>query len=291
MEATISQAEKPEADALIVGRIPFLVCAPFFHATLSGAPGIRFVDGVPNVLNGELHAGRVDCAPSSSIEYARHFRDYLILPRISTSSRMEMKSVLFLSKRPWEELHGAPVALSPDSATSNVLFQILSARRFGVRPRILSPERGPAGGEAGVDASAVGRVYIGDNALVESFSGEWPHRYDLGDVWASWQSLPFAFGLWMVRREAWNRKQSALVRFHALLLKGLADFRENPDQALDAWTRKYHSALPRDLILRFYETADYGFSPDHGRSLETYYRLAREEGHLEELPVLEYAAL
>jgi chorismate dehydratase len=286
MEAVKSPTEDSEANALMVGRVPFLVCAPFFHATMEGAPGIHFVDGVPSVLNRELRAGRIDCAPSSSIEYARCFQDYLILPGISTSSRMEMKSVLFLSNRPWEDLQDAPVALSQDSATSNVLFQILSVKRFGVRPRWFSP----GFGEADAEARAVGRVFIGDSALRESFSGKWPHRYDLGDVWVRWQGLPFTFGLWMVRREAWRRKQAALVRFHTILLKGLADFRTDPEKALRAWTRAYPCALPPDHILRFYETADYGFSPDHARSLEIFFRLAREEGHLEDLPVLEYAA-
>jgi chorismate dehydratase len=97
---------------LVVGRVPFLVCAPFFHSTLPGgeaAPGSRFIDGVPSFLNRELHAGRVDCAPSSSFEYGLHHRNYRLFPGISTSSRLEMKSVLFLSQAPWEELGDAPV--------------------------------------------------------------------------------------------------------------------------------------------------------------------------------------
>ena len=122
---------------LNVGRLPFLVCAPFFHSTLGGAEGIRFVDGVPSFHNGELQAGRVDCAPSSSFEYGLHHRDYRLFPGVSTSSTMEMKSVLFLSRVPWEGLDGAAVGLSADSATSNVLFRILCARRFSVAPAIL----------------------------------------------------------------------------------------------------------------------------------------------------------
>src|SRR5687767_6752293 len=74
-----------------VGRVPFLVCAPFFHSTLGGAEGVRFVDGAPSLLNRELHAGRLDCAPSSSIEYGMRYREYRLFPGISTSSRLEMK--------------------------------------------------------------------------------------------------------------------------------------------------------------------------------------------------------
>ncbi len=267
---------------LSVGRLPFVVCAPFFHSTLQGADGIRFVDGVPSFHNAELQAGRVDCAPSSSFEYGLHFRDYRLFPGISTSSTMEMKSVLFLSDVPWEDLDGVPVALSPDSATSNVLFRILCARRFGVKPHILA-----ATGETAV-GDAVGCVFIGDRALKESLSGKWAYRYDLADVWARWQDLPFSFGLWMVRRESLAVKADRVARYHGLLMASLAAFRADPAKALDAWTALYPTALPRSLILGFYETADYGFSPRHARSLQLFYGLAGEEGFLDASPTLDF---
>lgn len=277
-------------EPLIVGRIPFLVCAPFFHAGLSvDAPGIRYVDGVPSFLNRELHAGRVDCAPSSSFEYGLHHRNYKLFPGISTSSRMEMKSVLFLSRAPWESLQGAPVSLSPDSDTSNVLFLILSEKKFGVKPRPLQA-RGEAIPRA-VPAEAAGAVFIGDRALEESLSGRWPHRYDLADVWAKWQGLPFSFGLWMIRRGALEAKAEAASRFHRMLTESLAAFRADPGKSLDAWTRAYPSSLPRALMLDFYATADYRFTPEHARSLEIFYRLAYEAGFLEEIPAPAYAEL
>lgn len=268
------------AGDLVVGRVPFLVCAPFFHSTLGGAKaaeGIRFVDGVPSALNRALHAGAIDCAPSSSIEYGLRHREYKLFPGISTSSRLEMKSVLLLSKHPWEDLGGRSVALSPDSDTSNLLFRILCARRFHVKPEINLAGSVPEGGLAA-------EVFIGDKALIESLSGRWPHRYDLADVWAKWQSLPFSFGLWMVRREALELKLEAAARFHGILRDSLAAFRADPRKALDAWTRAYPTSLPRDLMLDFYQTADYAFTPEHRESLERFYRLAFQEGHLPEMP-------
>lgn len=275
----------PERTVLNVGRLPFLVCAPFFHGSLGGLEGIRFVDGVPSFLNSELQAGRVDCAPSSSFEYGLHSRDYQLFPGVSTSSTMEMKSVLFLSQVPWEGLEGAPVGLSADSATSNVLFRILCARRFSVKPRIL-----PGTGEAAV-GEAVGRVFIGDRALHESLTGKWAHRYDLADVWMRWQELPFSFGLWMVRREAMQTKAALVSRFHGSLIGSLASFRADPGKALDAWTAAYPTNLPRDLMLGFYATADYGFTSRHAESLERFYRLSREEGFLDSAPALDFASV
>lgn len=278
---------------LRVGRLPFLVCAPFFHSTVqpgsAAAAGLEFADGVPRFLNGELQAGRIDCAPSSSFEYGLHAAGYKLFPAISTSSTMEMKSVLFLSQVPWEGLDGLPVALSADSATSNVLFRILCARRFKVAPRLLGLV-GAISSEAEA-AQAQGRVFIGDRALVESYSGHWAYRYDLADVWARWQDLPFSFGLWMVRRDVLAAKAERLVRFHRILLESLAAFRSDPGRALDAWTAAYPSPLPRHLMLGFYATADYGFTDRHARSLELYYKLACEEGHLPSVPGLDFADL
>lgn len=285
-------AQAPGAAPLAVGRPPFLVCAPFFHSTLPGRAAsealsdTRFVDGVPSFLNRELAAGRIDCAPSSSFEYGLHPSDYLLFPGISTSSTMEMKSVLFLSQVPWEGLDGVPVALSPDSATSNVLFRILCARRFGVRPSLMEGDPAPAEAEAG---QARGRVFIGDRALRESLSGRWAYRYDLADVWSRWQDLPFSFGLWMIRRDAQASKAAAAERFRKALMASVAAFKADPGAALDAWTAAYPSGLPRDLMLGFYATADYGFGERHARSLAIYYRLACEEGFLPGVPGLAFA--
>lgn len=272
--------QRPEPDSpWTVGRVPFLVCAPFFHSTLSGAEGIRFVDGPPSFLNRELHAGRIDCAPSSSIEYGLNHREYRLFPDISTSSRLEMKSVLLLSRFPWEDLGGRSVALSPDSDTSNLLFRILCSRRFNVKPEINAAGSVPEG-------TLAAAVFIGDKALSESLAGRWPHRYDLADVWARWQNLPFSFGLWIVRRRAVAERPAGAARFHDLLLESLASFRADPGKALDAWTRAYPTGLPRSLMLDFYQTADYGFTPEHAESLERFYRLAFQEGFLPEMPVL-----
>lgn len=277
---------------LVVGRLPFLVCAPFFHSTLPGSPGgaelpdVRFIDGVPRFLNGELAAGRVDAAPSSSFEYGLHPADYRLLPGISTSSTMEMKSVLFLSQVPWEGLDGVPVALSADSATSNVLFRILCSRHFHVRPRLIGE------GEAVSEADALearGRVFIGDRALRESFSGKWAYRYDLADVWARWQDLPFSFGLWMIRRDALAAKAAAATRFRRALMASVAAFKADPGAALAVWTKAYPNDLPLDLMLGFYATADYGFGEKHANSLSIYYRLAHEEGFLPAIPELAFA--
>ena len=86
-------------EPLRIGRIPFLVCAPYFHASLQGLPGVTFTDGPPRVLNALLASGAIDAAPSSSFEYARNPGDYVLIPGLCTSGRGEVKSVLLFSRR------------------------------------------------------------------------------------------------------------------------------------------------------------------------------------------------
>ncbi len=134
----------------------------------------------------------------------------------------------------------------------------------------------------------MGQVFIGDRALQESASGKWAHRYDLAEVWAKWHDLPFSFGLWMVRRAVLEEKAFLVSSFYHLLMESLEAFRRDPGRALDAWTAVYPSSLQRSLMLSFYATADYGFSSEHAKSLEIFYRLAYEEGFLEAIPSLDY---
>ena len=92
----------------------------------------------------------------------------------------------------------------------------------------------------------------------------------------------------MVRREALKHKAALVSRFQEILQASLASFRADPARALAAWTAIYPTTLPQSLMLDFYQTADYGFSPEHSLSLERFYRLAHEEGFLSGLPSLNF---
>src|SRR5262249_51680035 len=162
------------------------------HASLNGIPGVRFVDGSPRELNSLLVSGEIDCAPSSSLEYAMHSDRYLLLPGLCTSGRGEVKSVLLLSREPWEDLDEQTVFLSPTPPTSNAFFRLWTISHSGTDPKSVEPEEG---------SFPAARVPIGDEALREPASRRWPYRYDLAEVWKSWQGTPLPFGLWMVRNE------------------------------------------------------------------------------------------
>ncbi len=284
--------DAPLAPALRVGRIPFLVCAPYFHASLTGFPSTTFTDGPPSVLNKLLATGGIDCAPSSSFEYARHAREYVLLPGLCTSGRGEVKSVLLFSRVPWENLGGQRVVLSPDSDTSNALVRVLSRFRFAVDPVFVPPEAGQAedtgdaedaGGEP-----ATGKVAIGDAALREAAAGDWPYRYDLARVWQEWQGVPLPLGVWILRAQAAREKPGLVAAYAQHLHASLRAFFANPDSCLDAWERVYALPLDRAAALDFFSTADYALTDGHARALTTFFGLCAELGLLESAPGLRW---
>ncbi len=252
---------------LIVGRIPFLVCAPYFHDSLHGLDQVQFVDGPPSKLNELLYTGKIDCAPSSCIEYPRNAENYYIVPGISTGGRSQIKSVLFLSQVPWEELSNKNIMLSNSSSTSNILFQILCQRKYKVDPILNNEEE------------AVGRLAIGNDALKQSFQGGWKYCYDLAEEWYKWQGLPFCFGLWIVRKEAVEKKTTVLKNFLTHLEASTQSFLEHPNDAITKWTKEFPLDLPEALKRSFFESADYQLTQRHIKSLLLFFQLASDHGY------------
>jgi chorismate dehydratase len=298
---------------LRIGRIPFLVCAPFFHRSFEPHREWVYTDGTPSQLNRALSEGRVDLAPGSSLEYARGYPAYQLLPGFSTSGRKEVRSSLLLSKVPWENLTGHTVNLCKDSATSNALFRVLSRFRYRVEPDCQEPDYGEARvlersqavkdfeplrttpSEGANEETSAGHqeadavVLIGDPALKEAAKGQWPHVYDLAEAWTRWQRLPFAFGLWMVRREEVDANSDRLRRYHTHLTESVNAFHRDPEAALREWDRHVPLPLPFSEALDFFSSADYGWNAGLENSLRGFYAFAGSMGLCHPEPQLQWA--
>ena len=210
-----------------LGNIDFSNCYPI-HAPLLGSAApdwLRVVDGPPSELNRRLAAGELDVAPGSSIELARHHREYSALGGLCIGSDGPVDSIILVSSRPLGELHGLPVALPTVSATSRCLARILLETRLGVVPqwvdfdqsrghplRPQGPQEGSRGRVGSGERAPVAALFIGDAALRLPIRED-EMRYDLGSEWKSWTGLPFMFALWRVRDEAaTSRGMQALHR-------------------------------------------------------------------------------
>ncbi|MBI4753737.1 menaquinone biosynthesis protein, partial [Candidatus Desantisbacteria bacterium] len=110
-----------------LGYLNFINCLPVYYGILDGTVSIdaQIIPGFPNQLNAWLAAGDLDISPISSIEYARHQNEYLLLADICLNSEGPVKSVVLASKFPIEMLGSKSIALPTTSATSHVLLKIL----------------------------------------------------------------------------------------------------------------------------------------------------------------------
>lgn len=268
---------------LRVGRIPFLVCAPFFHDFLgreSEYPDVEFLDGPPSVHCAGLKDGSVHLSPASSITFAQKPGAFVLSPEICTSCSFEVRSVKLFAKRPIEELDGCKVRMTAQSMTSVTLLRILLEERYGLRPEYLN---------GAYEDSDDACLLIGDQALEENERHRFAFDYDLGSLWLDWQKLPFVFGAWIISKSALQPGlEKTLVNYMDATKRSVENFKADPKQALDKWLAKYPVKLPRSVIDDYYTALDYRFTDERKKSLSLFFEYAQKKGLVQEVPLLEF---
>src|SRR3989449_2804402 len=192
--------------------------------------------GVPTQLNGELLAGRIDLAPISSIEYARHADQLRILPRLCVSSEGAVDSIQLVSRTPLE--HVRTVAVTPESATSVVLTKVL----------LPEAEHVPLGEEA--EAT----LLIGDAALKSAFEDPTPH-HDLGRLWLERTGLPMVFAVWAAPEPT----SPELPELEEALVASVRAARAEPETLAHEAAERY--GYPPRFLARYFEKLRYRFGP------------------------------
>lgn len=280
---------------LRVGRIPFLVCAPFFHRFFTKNfqksdlfPRFAFTDDVPSGQNLLLSEGKIHLTPGSSFNYAVNPGKFVLAPNLCTSCNLEVRSVKLFSKEPIENLGGKRIHLTAQSATSIALLKILFAERFCTLPEYVS------GRPFDMDMDSA-KLLIGDEALAEDFrymsrKSAFAYAYDLGSLWQEWQRMPFVFGAWSIHKSAVENPElcDLLKIFLQELELSVAEFRADPQSALKLWMKHYPNDLAMDLLHSYYGVLDYTFTDERKQSLCKFFELAKKIGLLACMPDMEY---
>lgn len=246
-----------------VGQIPYLNSEPFyFGLAVSAGTSVELHPLVPRVMGQLAAGGGLDAGLFSLMDSVRLGDRFEPLGDFCIACDGEVKSVLFFARRPIDEVVGATVAVTGETATSVVLLKLLLASRYGLRD-VSYVDMGSGG-------NADGCLLIGDEALRRRHGIEGlPHRYDLAEEWSAWQGLPFVFARFMVRTSADEAEKSALREALAQRLRAnLAN--------LDVIGR-----VRRDLGMTVAEVKAYlqGFTFELGegesRGMETFLHLSR----------------
>jgi len=252
---------------LRVGRVDFINTFPLAwsldHRLEPGA--IDEVLAVPTALNALLAAGDLDVANVSSIAYAQHPQEYVLLPSVCISSDGAVESVNLVTDVPLPAVRS--ISVTAQSAASVALVRVLFP---GVD---ILPE--------GADADA--RLMIGDEALSSALEDATPH-HDLGVLWRERTGLPMVFAVWAARR---GTDEQRLVELDHALADAVADASEHAALVAQAASERY--GFPAGYLARYFEKLRYRFGEREREGLRRYFQLAAEAGIIESAPELVFA--
>jgi chorismate dehydratase len=268
---------------LRLGHIAYVNCAPFFHYLPQCGFDGRVICGVPSHLNRLLAEGDIDVSPSSSFEYARNWRDYLLLPELSISSCGEVKSVLLFSNRPIEDLTGAEIALTGDSATSINLLQVILREFFDLHHYRCQVPGSPV---EEVIAAGGTALLIGDRALQVARNNQSKFVYDLGELWLQHTGLPFVFALWILRRQAAAEKGAQVRELQRQL-------HQSREMAFASLAKMASETPERNWmgeagLIDYWTCMSYELGNAHLEGLNLYFHLCVRHGLLDEMPELTF---
>ena len=179
---------------LRLGQVDFINCLPINLPIELGKVKINanIINAVPSELNKKILNGEIDIAPVSSLAYLENKNKLTSIADLCIASNGPSDSVLLFTQFPIEELNGAKIALSPASATSNKLLEIILKEFLNLKVTF----------EIACRDAVTPSLHIGDHALLE-FS-KMPRNifiYDLGSLWKKYTGLPMVFGIWVVRKD------------------------------------------------------------------------------------------
>lgn len=236
--------------------------------------------GTPGELNAALAQGAVDVAPCSSIEYARHADQYVLLPDLAIASDGAVGSILFESRVPTAALDGMTIAVPTASATSVVLLRALLEEREGIRPSYRWFDQGTGDPFEGETAAV---LWIGDVALRRA-PGAGHLLTDLGRAWTDWTGLPFVYALWQARRSPAHAK--GLGRLHRELIASHAWFEQNAQVLAGRYATRF--AMPADRLLRYWRSLRYDLDARREAGLVRFWECAVRLGEAPAVPALEW---
>lgn len=268
-----------------VGHIRFFNCLPLYYGLVQHQVlgDVELTRGTPTELNSLQMQGKLDVSPISSIAYARHWQDLLIMPNLSVGCYGPVKSIYLVSKVPIQQLDGRTVALTSSSATSQVLLKIVLEDGYGAKPEYMESASDLKQMLGMADAA----LLIGDAALLVHFhKPAGLYTYDLGVEWCHLTGMKMVFALWAVRRSFAAAQPELVRKIYRSFVQAMAYSLENVEHiAKDAACGAIFDAA---FLQDYFTTLQYDLDDKHRRGLLEYYARAQNLGYLAEVPALDF---
>ena len=177
-------------DKLDIGLMPYLNYAVFYQRMAPDAANL--VEYMPREMAFAVERGDLAAGPLPVVEWFRMGGLLTPVGDLCVATKKASVSILLFSSRMPEEMEGARIAVTEQTATSVQLLRVLCTGRWGVEPDALVTRDEPH------DAI----LLIGDEAL-RNRSGidDFPFVHDLGEEWNEMTGLPFVYARWLARAD------------------------------------------------------------------------------------------
>ncbi|MGB0768048.1 MAG: menaquinone biosynthetic enzyme MqnA/MqnD family protein [Phycisphaeraceae bacterium] len=252
-----------------VGCVSYLNAKPLIDG-LDDEPGVTVRADVPARLLADLASGEVDVALCPVIDFFKSEDALELLPVGAIGCEGPTLTVRLYSRVPIDAI--TRLHADTDSHTSVVLVQVLLAKLFGVRPRIVAYDARERTAEGRIDESPEAMLLIGDKVVTGSpLAVEYPYQMDLGEGWHDLTGLPFVFAMWMTR--AGSDLGALPGRLSSRLAANL------PERLLIAERYAVRHGWPSDLAEHYLvDVLRYTVGPRELEAVERFGELAHELG-------------
>jgi chorismate dehydratase len=272
--------------------LPFLYHLSWGSLATLGRTGkmnvIELVFDVPSRLNEKLAVGEITCGLCSSVFYAKHYEDYILIPDISISAVGKVKSVCLFHKVPLSELSGKTIGITPETETSFALLRLVLEKMKEVKPVYLKlnhSSRGLSKEEAQAFFETIdGYLAIGNESLELLYNGKFPFVTDLAEVWLEETGYPFVFALLLVRKEVLSTYKKELRS----LAENLYLSRAKALAELSLIVKEYPSSLDKTFLLDYLHHLEFDFSGLKQRAFLYFCQNLLDMGIISKIPILKF---
>lgn len=276
-----------ESDIKIrLGKIGYLNVLPIYYPLEKQVikNSFEIIEGIPAQLNLLASRGKLDISGTSSIEYARNFEKYLLIPNICIGSNGPVMSVLFLSKIPIKDLPGKKIVLTAHSHTSVTLLKIY-LKSQNIEPEYIVGDVLKSIYNKDIYAA----LAIGDEALYLRGNTNFPYVLDLGEEWRKLTGLPFVFGVWVANKNSFNQLQDKIKYSCKLLLKA----KEWGNQYLEMFAKiiEQKNILSYNDALKYFKGLIYDMKDNYIKGLKLFYKFSYEYSLINRIPEINFIEL
>jgi chorismate dehydratase len=266
------------------GRISYTNDLPVYAAideSVLSFPGTMIAD-VPARLNQALLEGELDISPISSAFYAQHADKLVLLPDICIGAYAKVLSICCISAVAPSALAARTIAVTRESVTGRMLFQLICLRHFGFDPLVVESDD-PFALHL---ADGTPCLLIGDKAIDAAEQVPLGSVHDLGELWHRLSGSGMVYAVWAARNDyaatAPEQVRAASLALHDSLEWGL----ENIHRVIS----RAEAIRPRQagFYEEYYHALRFHFDDESRSALVRFMQAAHEMSLLEGVPALRF---